>query len=108
MVLPSPHPGFPIELPDARHFLLKFQHADRAHHFADRYPGVIGPEDAAILVFVIVKTHFVTVGLPERFSIPQLGTPRKKSVTEVEFVDQDALRRRNLRGDFARGFEYRG
>src|SRR5207253_2936407 len=62
----SPDPCFPIELPDARHFLLEFQHADRTHHLSDRDPGVIGPEDAAILVFVIVETHFVTVSLPQR------------------------------------------
>src|SRR5207249_8433453 len=73
----SPNPCFPIELPDARQFLLEFQHADRAHHFADRDLGVIGPEDAAILILVVVKSHFVTVGLPERFAVPQLGTPWK-------------------------------
>src|SRR2546428_2136045 len=103
----SPHLCLPINLPDARHFILEFEHADCARHFADGGPGVIGPEDPAILVFVVVETHFITVSLTERFAIPQLGTPRKQSVTEVEFVDQDALRWRNLRRDFARRFENR-
>ena len=68
----SPNLCFPIELPDARHFILQFQCVDRAHHFGDGDPGVIGPEDAAILVFVVMETNSVTVNLPERFSIPQL------------------------------------
>ena len=68
----SPNSRFPIELPDARHFILEFQYADRTHHLADSDFGVIRPEDAAILVFVVAKTHSVTVGLPERFSVPQL------------------------------------
>src|SRR2546421_4074137 len=68
----SPNFRFPIELPDARHFIFEFEHADRARHFADRGFRIIRPKDAAILVFVVVKTHFVTVSFPERFSIPQL------------------------------------
>src|SRR5438132_796400 len=68
----SPNACFSIELPDARHFILELQYADRAHHFADGGPGVIGPEDAAIFVFVIAETYFVTVSVLERFSIPQL------------------------------------
>src|SRR2546422_6664978 len=62
----SPNLCFPIELPDARHFILEFQYADGAHHFADRHLVVIGPEDAAILVFVVMETNSVTVSLPER------------------------------------------
>ena len=63
---------FPIELFDARHFIFEFEYPDRAHHFTDGGPGVIGPEDAAIFVFVIAETYFVTVSVLERFSIPQL------------------------------------
>src|SRR6266536_337265 len=97
----------PVKLADARHFFLEFQDAERAHHFADGDSGVIRPENAAILLFVVVKAHFVTIGLSERFSIPQLGTPRKQRVTEVELLDQGALRRRDLRGNLAGGLEYR-
>src|SRR2546430_2657796 len=68
----SPNACFAIELPDARHFILELQYADRAYHFGDGDPGVIGPEDAAIFVFVIAETYFVTVSVLERFSIPQL------------------------------------
>src|SRR6266704_2656194 len=103
----SPNPGLAIEFPDARHFILEFQHADRAHHCADRGSGIIGPEDAAILVLVVVETHLVTVGLPEGFAISQLRTPRKQRVTEVELVDQNFLWWRDLCGNFARRFENR-
>src|SRR2546428_12643224 len=62
------HSCSPVELPDTCQFLLHLQQADRAYHVADRDPGIIGPEDAAILVFVVVEADFVTVDLPERFS----------------------------------------
>ncbi len=101
-------PCFAVELPDLCHFLFEFQHADRAHHFADRDPRIVGPEDAEILVFIVVETYFVTVSLLQRCSIPQLRTPRKKGVTEVKFIHQDTLRRRNLCCHLARRFEDRG
>src|SRR5437773_4326121 len=62
------HSGFPVELPDTRQFLLHLQQADRAYHLADGVLGIVGPEDAAILVFVVPEADFVTVDLPERFA----------------------------------------
>src|SRR2546430_8798597 len=35
----SPNACFAIELPDARHFILELQYADRAYHFGDGDPG---------------------------------------------------------------------
>ena len=61
-------PRFPVELPHARQFLLDLQHTDRAYHVADRQPGIIGPEDAAILIFLVAEADAVTVDLPECFS----------------------------------------
>src|ERR1041384_6094883 len=94
-----------IKLPDARHFVLEFEHADGARHFADGGSGIVRPEDAAILVFVVVEADSLAVDFSQCLPVPELRTPGKQRVTEVNFMDQDAFRRPGLRGDFSRGRE---
>src|SRR5215510_4242687 len=80
----NPHPGGPVELTNTRHFLLKLQHANRAHHLSNRYIGSVGPKDAAIFVFIIVVPNLRTILLPQSFSVAKFGTPREQRVTEVQ------------------------
>ena len=80
------YPGPSIHLADPRQFVLQFQKSQGAHHFADRDLGIIGPENPAIFVFIIVEAGSWAVLLPERFSMLQVSAPWQDGIAEIEFM----------------------
>src|SRR5689334_4672295 len=72
-----------VEFPDAPQLLIGLTKAQRTDHFTDRDLRIVGPEDPAVLVFVIAKSDLIAVLFFECRTIMKLRTPRKNGITEV-------------------------
>src|SRR6476660_2789325 len=75
---------------------LGFGHSDGFRHFRNRQTGIVRPEDAAVLIFVIAKPDLIPVSGAHRFAVLQLRVPRQDGIAEIHLMNKRAPRREYL------------